>query len=275
MVKPLITAEIGINANGSLDLAKQLIDQAVEAKCDYVKFQKREIDLVYSEKELNSYRESPWGTTFREQKQGLEFSKEQYQEIDRYCKERGIGWFASPWDVISLNFLADFNVPFIKIPSALNTNLNLIDAIKETKIPVIISTGMTSKEELDVVVDKLGDQLKFILSCTSTYPSKSEEMNLSRILTLKELYEDRYKIGFSNHHPGIAFIVAADVLGVEMIEYHCTLDRSMSGSDQASSIEPQGMKKINDYITALCNGWGDGKLGCIESEIPIMKKLRR
>ncbi len=275
MHKPIIVHELGINCNGSLEIAKKLIDNAIETGADFVKFQKRTIDLVYSKEELDKSRESPWGTTTRQQKEGLEFNKEQYQEIDNYCKSKGISWFASPWDTESLKFLVDFDIPYIKIPSALNTNLNLLNSIKETKIPVIISTGMTSKEELDSVISILEDQIKFILSCTSTYPSKDEEMNLKRILTLKEIYGDRFRIGFSNHHPGITYIIASAALGAEMIEFHTTLDRSMYGSDQAASIEKTGCRAIQSHINSIVNGWGDGKIGCIDSEVPIMKKLRK
>lgn len=170
MHKPIIVHELGINCNGSLEIAKKLIDNAIETGADFVKFQKRSIDLVYSKEELDKPRESPWGTTTRQQKEGLEFNKEQYQEIDNYCKSKGISWFASPWDTESLKFLVDFDIPYIKIPSALNTNLNLLNSIKETKIPVIISTEMTSKEEIDSVISILEDQISlFFLAQAPTH----------------------------------------------------------------------------------------------------------
>jgi len=267
-------AEIGINHNGNLNIAKKLIATASSAGIDYVKFQKRTIDLVYSEEELNKPRESPWGTTTREQKEGLEFGFNEYKEIDEYCKLLGIRWFASPWDSASVDFLSSFNNDYIKVPSALMTDKKFLSNVKSTSIPVIASTGMCTEEETDFVVRFFGDQLVYLLHCTSTYPCKPDETNLKCILSLKSKYP-HLKIGFSNHSPGIIFIPAALVLGAEMVEFHITLDRSMYGSDQASSIELVGIINICKYLESLKVAIGDGKKVVYDSEKSIMEKLRR
>lgn len=270
-----VVAEIGINHNGSLEIAKKMIDQAVIAGCEMVKFQKRTVEDVYTEEELNKERESPWGKTNRAQKLGLEFGKSEYDAIDSYCKEKGIAWIASPWDVESVKFLSSYNIPYIKIASATMCNGPVIAEIKESKIPVIISTGMISEEELDYVVGMLEDQIEYVLSCTSTYPTKAEDINMSKMLYLKQKYGERYKVGFSNHSPGITFILMAAALKAEMIEYHMTLDRSMYGSDQSSSIEPPGMLKIQDNILDIEKAWGISKIACLKSEEPIREKLMK
>lgn len=274
-MKTILVAEVGINHNGSLKTAKQLIDVAVIGGCKYVKFQKRTIDLVYSKEELDRYRESPWGTTNRAQKEGLEFNREQYDEIDFYCRDKGVAWFASPWDAESVKFLATYNPLYIKIASALLTNMPLIEEIKKSNIPVIISTGMSSKEEIDNALSVMGNQVEFIMSCTSTYPTMVEDMNMKRIQTLKELYGKKYRIGFSNHSAGLTFIYMAHLLGAEMIEYHITLDRSMYGSDQAASIEIPGVLKIKEYLSDFERSMGSGDLGCLNAEIAIRDKLRK
>lgn len=283
MVK--IVTEIGINHNGNINTAKKLIDAAVLGGCDYVKFQKRTIDKVYTMEELSKPRESPWGTTTRQQKEGLEFGKQEYDMIDAYCKEKGIEWFASPWDWDSVDFLLQYNIPFIKIPSALNTNMDLLERIHSTEKPVIISTGMSSEREIDEVVRLLNSQVLYILSCTSTYPTKIKDMNMLRIETLRRLYGNhgigfshshgKHGIGFSNHSSGINFITMAVALGAQMVEYHITLDRTMYGSDQAASIEIPGILKIKNIIDSYDRCWGDGKIKCLDSEIPVRDKLRR
>ncbi len=276
----ILVAEIGINHNGDINIAKKLIDAAILGGCEFVKFQKRTIEKVYTKEELDKDRESPFGTTNRQQKEGLEFGKEEYDEIDRYCKEKGIGWFASPWDVDSVDFLMQYDCPFIKVASAMNSNIELLEKIKETGKKVIISTGMTFKEELDKVLELFGDQVKYILSCTSTYPTKIEDMNMMRIITLLAGYgcdatDKPYKIGFSNHSSGIGFITMAYVLGAEMAEYHITLDRTTYGSDQASSIELPGIMKIKDIVDSYEKSWGDGEIKCLDNEKPIKDKLRK
>jgi len=268
-------AEIGINHNGDLEIVQKLIDVAVVAGLDYVKFQKRTIDLVYTKEELSAPRESPWGTTFREQKEGLEFDIDDYMEIDIYCKKKGIQWFASPWDHESVEFLESFDIPFIKVPSALITNKFLLESIAKTDMPIILSTGMSTLEMVDKAIGLLGrDQIYCIMHCTSTYPSAPEEQNLKCILTLKDRYPWA-KIGFSNHSPGLPYMVAGAALGAEMIEFHVTLDRSMYGSDQASSIEPEGIFHLKKWINGLEKAMGDGQKRIYPSEEPILKKLRR
>jgi N-acetylneuraminate synthase len=229
---------------------------------------------VYTKEELDKYRESPWGTTNREQKMGLEFSKEEYREIDKYCREKGIGWFASPWDVKSVDFLKEFDVPYIKIASASITDEALLDAVNKTGIPVILSTGMSTKKEIDLALSKL-DKVEYILSCVSTYPTQPKDVNMEKLLTIQGEYGDKYKIGYSNHSPGIVFMVVATALGAEMLEYHITLDRSMYGSDQAASIETSGVLKMGKYISAIDEGWGSGEISCSGAEEQVKEKLRK
>jgi len=272
--KCCIVAEIGINHSGNLETAKKMIEAAAVAGCNFVKFQKRTIDLVYTPEELDRYRESPWGTTNREQKLGLEFEKEEYDIIDTHCRNSGIGWFASPWDVQSVNFLMQYSCPFIKIASPSITNFNLLRAVRDTGKLVILSTGMSTEEEVKKAVDFLGDQVKYILACTSTYPTKIEEMNLKFIQTLQKEYPD-IEIGFSNHHPGILFAATSVIFGAKMVEFHMTLDRAMYGSDQAASIEVPGVFKLVKYIRDLEIALGSGSWSVFDSEKEIKKKLRK
>lgn len=266
--------EVGINANGSIELVKKMIDVAYSAGCHYVKLQKRNVEVVYTKEELETPRESPWGSTTREQKYGLEFTKGQYDEIDRYCRGK-IKWFASPWDIDSLWFLAEYrDCAFIKIPSALITNFTLLSEAKKTGIPVIISTGMSTTQQIDNAVTELGSSLYCLMHCTSTYPSKPEELNLNVIRYFKETYPN-VKIGFSNHNPGLIYMPVAVALGAEMIEFHGTLDRSMYGSDQAASIEPEGVYHLVKWVRGVEEAMGDGVKRVYDSEIPIMRKLRR
>ncbi|MDD5650747.1 MAG: N-acetylneuraminate synthase family protein [Candidatus Nanoarchaeia archaeon] len=277
----ILVSEIGINANGSLEIAKKLIDLAVLSNCKFVKFQKRTVEAVYTKAELDKPRESPWGTTNREQKMGLEFGKKEYDEIDRYCKEKGIGWFASPWDIDSVDFLMQYNPKYIKVASAMVTNEPLLkkinEAIKGTQTKVIIATGMTTETELFEALSILGNNnIEYILACTSSYPTPVKDMNMAKIATLQAKFlGTSYKIGFSNHYSGLKFIFMAATLGARMIEYHITLDRTIYGSDQASSIEPSGVLEIPGHIEMIENAWGNGKLECMPSELPIKEKLRK
>lgn len=273
MGKLKMVAEIGINNNGSLDLTKQMIDVAYSAGCHYVKFQKRTVDIVYSKEELDKHRDSPWGNTNREQKNGLEFGRAEYDEIDSYCKKKGISWFASPWDIQSVDFLKMYNLPFIKIASALITDIELLKCVKKTNIPVIISTGMSTRDEIRVATDILGNNLEYILACTSTYPSINEEMNMNFLNTLKKEYPNK-RIGFSNHSPGTVFCFVASTLGAEMIEFHITLDRSMYGSDQAASIETSGVYYLCKHAKNIQIGMGSGEWTVFKSEEIIKQKLR-
>ncbi len=267
-----VIAEIGINHGGNLDIAKRLIDVAYSAGCDYVKFQKRDIDLVYSKEELDKPRESQWGTTTRQQKMGLEFDLGDYCEIDDYCKGK-IKWFASPWDKNSIVFLNNFAMPLMKIPSALLTDKEYLESCKGNKI--VLSTGMSTLKQIDNAVDVLGeDNIYCLMHCTSTYPTDPSEVNVLCIENFKQLYPT-LKIGFSNHYPGLMAMVMAVVLGAEMIEFHITLDRTMHGSDQAASIEPQGVFKLMEYIKLIDKMRGDGIKRVNDGELPIIKKLRR
>jgi len=270
----LVIGEIGINHNGDIEIAKRLIDLAKQNDLDFVKFQKREIGLVYTKEGLDKPRESPWGITNREQKEGLEFNRQEYYEIDKHCILKDIDWFGSPWDIVSVEFLSTFDVPYMKIASAMVTDSELLEAVKNTNIPVIISTGMSTKEEIDKALDILGDNVEYILACTSSYPTPDNEVNLRFIKTLKQQYPN-YKIGFSNHSPGIKAMEIAAVLGAEMLEFHMTLDRSMYGSDQAASIESTGVELLMKFVKNLPILMGSKDWVVTPKEEEIKKKLRK
>jgi len=269
-----IVAEIGINHNGEVETAMRLIDAAVFAGCNAVKFQKRTVDIVYSQEELNKPRENPFGMTNGDLKRGLEFGQKEYEEINKYCKEKGILWFASCWDESSVDFINNFNPPCYKIASASLTDDGLLRYHRKTGKPIILSTGMSDLPMINRAVEVLGGGELVIAHCTSTYPSKSEELNLQCIKTLKRKFKG-VPIGYSGHEAGLATTVAATVLGACMAERHITLDRSMWGSDQAASVEPQGMRILVQNIREIEKAIGDGKIKIYDSEIPIMKKLRR
>ena len=268
-----VIAEIGINHNGSIENVKKLIDVAVESGCDAVKFQKRTIDVVYTEEELAKPRENVFGDTNGDLKRGLEFGEKEYGEIDQYCKEKGILWFASPWDEGSVDFLAKFDIPCYKIASASLTDDNLLRHIKSKGKPIILSTGMSTVEQIHHAVEVLGEDDLIILHCTSTYPGADEELNLNVIPWLKEQFS--CPIGYSGHEVGVYSSLAAAILGATVIERHITLDRAMWGSDQAASLEPQGIKRLVESIRSIPIWLGDGKKRVFESEIPILEKLRR
>jgi N-acetylneuraminate synthase len=268
-----VVAEIGINHNGDLALAKRLIDVAVEAGCNAVKFQKRTIDVVYSAAELARPRESSFGTTNGELKRGLEFDEGQYREIDAHCKKAGIPWFASPWDEGSVDFLERFDVPCHKVASASLTDDNLLRHIKGTRKPIIISTGMSTMAQIEHAVEVVGRSDLIILHSTSTYPASYDELNLKVIRVLAERFD--VPVGYSGHETGIASSVAAVALGAVMVERHLTLDRAMWGSDQAASLEPNGMQRLVRDIRLVETSLGDGKKRVFEREKPIMEKLRR
>ena len=268
-----IIAEIGLNHNGDLSLAKKLIDIACDSKVDAVKFQKRTPDLVVPKDQRNVKRDTPWGRmTYMDYRYKVEFEFEQYKEIDRYCKEKNIDWFASPWAKKSVEFLEQFNPVCYKIPSACATDLELISYIISKKRPIIISTGMCTQKQIDDSVAKLINSEYAVLHCTSTYPTKAEEVNLAMIKTLKDLYD--CPIGYSGHEAGLQISLAAAALGAAMIERHITLDRTMWGSDQAASLEPWGLEKLVRDIRIIEDAIGDGLKKVYDSEIPIMNKLR-
>ena len=273
--KPILIAEIGINHNGDLSLAKKMIDAAVDANFDIVKFQKRDISLVYSEELLNSKRESPWGSTQREQKEGLEFSEKEYLEIDNYCKLKKIRWFASAWDIKSLNFLDKFNLEFNKVASAMIVDLNFLEEVSKRKKHTFISTGMSSEENISTAVEifKKNNCSFELMHCISTYPMKVKDANLLTINALKNKY--KCNVGYSGHENGVAVSLAAFMLGISSLERHITIDRTMYGSDQAASLEPKGMKNLTESIDKMHVALGSEMLGNIlEEEIPIANKLR-
>lgn len=268
-----IVAEIGINHNGSLETAKKLIDAAVLAGCNAVKFQKRTLEVVYTIEELAKPRENPFGPTNGDLKRGLEFGQEEYAEIDRYCREKGILWFASCWDEGSVDFIEAFNPPCYKIGSASLTDDNLLRHHRSFGRPIIISTGMSTIEQIDHAVKILGRDDLIILHCTSTYPSQVEELNLNAIRTLRERYQ--VPVGYSGHEVGLAPSVGAAAMGACMLERHITLDRAMWGSDQAASVEWQGFWRLVKDVRALEMAMGDGVKQVYPSEVPVMQKLRR
>lgn len=269
-----IIAEIGINHNGDMKVCKQLIDLAVSAGCNAVKFQKRDIESVYSKEILDSYRESPWGKTQRDQKMGLEFNKSQYQEIDNYCKEKKIEWFASAWDLKSQDFLRNFNCKYNKIASAMLVNIALLKKVAEEKKHTFISTGLSTMKDIETAVNIFNDyNCSFeLMHCVSTYPMKDTDANLKTILTLKEKFN--CNVGYSGHETGLAISYAAVAIGASSIERHITLNRSMYGSDQAASLSPPGLRKLVPELRKIKMALGDGVKKIIKDEIPIAKKLR-
>ncbi len=268
-----VIAEIGINHNGDMDVAKQMINGAVDAGCDAVKFQKRTIDKVYTQKMLDGPRESPWGTTQREQKEGLEFELDDYREIERYCDERDIAWFASAWDLDSQLFLRQFNCQYNKIASAMLMNYPLIELIAEEKKHTFISTGMHTLEEIDRVVDIfVKAECPFeIMHCNSTYPMVVEDANLAVMETLKQHYD--CSVGYSGHESGLAVSVAAVSLGATSIERHITVDRALYGSDQAASVELTGLKHLVGMIRIVEKAIGNNVKRVTDAEMAIREKL--
>ncbi len=269
----LVIAEIGINHNGSIEIAKQLIAAAASAKCEAVKFQKRTIEVVYSPEELARPMESPFGDTVGDAKRGRELDAEGYSEIDRVCVDHGLLWFASCWDEAAVDFIARFDPPCYKIASAGLTDEGLLRHHRRLGRPIILSTGMSTLEQIDRAVGVLGTDDLVLLHCTSAYPSRPDELNLRAIATLRSRYQ--VPVGYSGHEVGLATSVAAAALGACMVERHITLDRAMWGSDQAASVEPQGFARLVRDIRAVETALGDGKKRLYDSEVPVMQKLRR
>jgi len=269
-----ITAEIGINHNGDIAIAEQLIDAAVEAGCDAVKFQKRNIDKVYTQEFLDSPRESPWGNTQRDQKRGLEFSLDQYTRIDAYCKEKDIVWYASAWDLDSQIFLRQFDCPYNKIASAMIVDQTLLEAVAEEKKHTFISTGMCEMDTISEAVNIFRSaSCPFELMHTvSTYPMMDSEANLRVIDTLRQNFS--CEVGYSGHETGLAISYAAAALGISSLERHITLDRAMYGSDQSASIEPSGLRSLVGAVRKIENALGDGTKRFLDSEKPVALKLR-
>ena len=270
-----LIAEIGINHNGDLNITKKLIDNAKLAGFHSVKFQKRTIEKVYSKDLLDSPRESPWGKTQRDQKNGLEFGKKEYDEIDKYCREVGIDWFASPWDLDSLSFLDNYSLKYQKVASAMVVDLELLKKMAQKKIYTFISTGMCTVEQIDNAVNIFkNEKCEFeLMHCVSTYPAKIEDLNLRTIDALKKRYN--IKVGYSGHENGVVISAAAFLYGLSSLERHITLDRTMYGSDQAASIELSGMIDLTQSLNKIITASGKEKLGFItEEEMKVANKLR-
>ncbi len=267
-------AEIGINHNGDIGIAKELIDVAVDAGFDAVKFQKRDIDMVYSQSVLDSPRESPWGTTQREQKIGLEFEQEEYEEINQYCKTKAVEWYASAWDLNSQRFLQQFDCKYNKVASAMLVFDDLLEMIAKEGKHTFISTGMSTYEDIDKAVDLFRrNKCSFELMHTvSTYPMKDEDANLKMIRVLQNRYN--CGVGYSGHEVGLAVSYAAAALGITSLERHITLSRAMYGSDQSASVEPNGLRILMGAVRTIEKAMGDGEKNIIDEEILIAKKLR-
>ena len=273
--KPYLIAEIGINHNGNIDIAKQLIDLSKEAGFDAVKFQKRNIEIVYSKEQLETARESPWGKTTREQKEGLEFGTKEYDEVNNYCKKRDIDWFASAWDLDSLMFLDKYKLKYNKIASAMIIDHNFLTEVAKRKKHTFISTGMSTEKDISQAVKIFREnQCSFeLMHCVSTYPLKHSMVDMSTIDELKKKY--KCNVGYSGHENGVVVSASAVLLGISSLERHVTIDRTMYGSDQAASLEPMGMKSLVNSIQSILEAYGTPKLGYVHpEELPIAKKLR-
>lgn len=268
-----VVAEIGINHNGDTDIAKKLIDVAAAAGCNAVKFQKRTVEVVYSAEELARPRESPFGTTNGDLKRALELGLDQYRQIDSYCREKGIVWFASCWDEQSVDFIDQFDVPCYKIASASLTDDNLLKHTRSKGKPIVLATGMSSLEQIDHAVKILGKTDLVLLHSCSTYPAYYEELNLRVIPVLRKQFA--VPVGYSGHETGIPSSVAAAAIGACMVERHLTLDRAMWGSDHAASLEPNGIQRLVRDIRLVETALGDGVKRVLDRELPIMEKLRR
>ena len=269
-----IIAEIGINHNGVLEIARDLIKVAKEAGCDAVKFQKRSVDQVYSSEVLDAPRESPWGTTTREQKLGLELGHEEYLQIDDYCKKLNIAWFASAWDQESQKFLKMFNLKYNKVASAMVVDEEFLRLVASEGRHTFISTGMSTLQEIEKAVDIFkNSKCPFeLMHCVSTYPMEDTDANLKCIYMLRKYFG--CNVGYSGHEVGLAVSYAAAAMGITSLERHITLNRSMYGSDQAASIEPSGLRTLVGGVRKIEQAMGDGKKRVLDSEVPIAKKLR-
>lgn len=269
-----VVAEIGINHNGSLETALRLIDAAVEAGADAVKFQKRTPSLCVPRDQWDIRRETPWGVmSYIDYKHRMELTSADYDTIDAYCRERGIAWSASPWDVPSLDFLMRYDLPWMKVASASLTNDNLLHEMAETGKPIVLSTGMSTIEEIRHAVAVLGNSLRTICHCNSTYPCPPEDLNLACIETLRREFPG-VEVGYSGHEVGLSTTLAAVALGASFVERHITLDRAMWGTDQAASVEPQGFKRLVRDIRVIDAAMGDGIKRVTAGEEPARQKLR-
>ena len=270
-----VIGEIGINHNGCIETAKRIIDAAVVAGCDAVKFQKRTPDLCVPTHQRDVQRETPWGImSYIDYKHRIEFGAREYAEIDRYCSERGIHWFASSWDEVALDFVEQFDPVAHKVASASLTDIPLLLKLKDTGRPIILSTGMSTMDEIEHAVETLGTENLILCHATSAYPCKAELLNLRMIQTLSEVFPG-VPVGYSGHETGLQTTVAAVTLGACVVERHITLDRAMWGTDQAASVEPGGLNRLVRDIRIIERALGDGVKVVYDEELPIRKKLRR
>ncbi|HET6846716.1 MAG TPA: N-acetylneuraminate synthase family protein [Anaerolineales bacterium] len=270
-----IIAEVGINHNGDVQIAKQIIDAAVHAGADAVKFQKRTPEVSTPAAQQTQMRETPWGyISYLEYRRKVEFGVEQYREIDRHCRERGISWMVSVWDEPAVDFMQQFDTPAYKVPSASLTDLALLKHVRQSGKPMIISTGMSTMAQIHRAVNAVGEQNLVIMHCTSTYPCEPEELNLRMVQTLRQEFP-KNPIGYSGHEVGLVPSAVAVALGASMVERHVTLDRAMWGSDQAASVEPGGFERLVKYIRVTELSLGDGVKRVYDSEKPSMSRLRR
>ncbi len=270
-----IIAEIGINHNGDLEIAKRIIDAAVHAGADAVKLQKRTPEVSTPPEQQQQMRDTPWGyITYLDYRKRVEFSREQYRELDSYCREKGIAWLVSVWDEPAVDFMEEFNTPAYKVPSASLTDHGLLKHIRGTGKPVIISTGMSTMKQIHGAVKVLGSENLIIMHCTSAYPCEPEELNLKMVQTLRHEFPDT-PVGYSGHEVGLVPSAVAVALGACLVERHITLDRAMWGSDQAASVEPGGFERLVKYIRVTEASLGDGVKKIYESERPSMNRLRR
>lgn len=275
-MRVFITAEVGINHNGDINIAKKLVDIAAFAGCDAVKFQKRNPKSSVVPEQRNVMRETPWGLmTYLEYRHRVEFGEEEYDEIDRYCREKGIEWYASAWDVESQLFLRKYNIKHNKIASPMLTNTELLELVAKEKKDTFISTGMSTMAEIEKAVDifRKYDCPFELMHCNSSYPMKNEEANLHCIITLREKFG--CNVGYSGHERGLQISVAAVALGATSLERHITLDRAAYGSDQAASVEPQGLLRLVRDVRVIEQAMGDGVKRVYESEKPNLERLRR
>ena len=270
-----VIAEIGINHNGDLEIAKRMIDAAVHARADAVKFQKRTPTVATPPEQQNQMRETPWGyITYLDYRYRVEFNEDQYCEIDKYCREKGIAWMVSVWDEPSVDFMEKFDTPAYKIPSASLTDVKLIHKARVTDRPLILSTGMSTMEQIRKAVEISGEENLVLMHCTSTYPCEPQELNLKMVQTLRQEFPN-IPIGYSGHEVGLVPSAVAVAFGACMVERHLTLDRAMWGSDQAASVEPGGFERLVKYIRVTEASLGDGVKKVYASEQSSMKRLRR
>jgi N-acetylneuraminate synthase len=272
--KPIFIGEVGINHNGSLDIAKRIIDMAKICGVEFIKFQKRTPEICVPENVRDRIIETPWGVmTYFDYKKRVEFGIEEFREIDKYCKEKNIIWFVSVWDIPSIDFMEKFDTPCYKIPSAKLTDRQLLEKLRSTGKPLILSTGMSTQDEIDKAVSILNNTELFIMHCNSSYPAKDEELNLNCIKNLIKKYP-QHIIGYSGHEEGISPSLIAALLGAKMIERHITIDRAMWGTDQSASIEFSGLRRLVRDLNLIDKWLGDGAKRLYDSEIPVKKKLR-